>query len=123
MATTDIDLGWMQIPKGTVVGQNGVWTGTYHGRPLIEVGLAWWLSDQMEPDFTTGGHGHVIEVIGTPSFRVESEIVRPPDADRVARPPPRPPTPHNAIGAVVAARPGLVTLADLPTITTRTVKP
>ncbi len=29
----------------------------------------------------------------------------------------------NAIGAVVAAPPGLVTLADLPLVTARTVKP
>lgn len=123
MATEDVDLGWMQIPKGTVVGQNGVWTGTYHGRALIEVGLAWWLSPKMEPDFTTGGHGHVIEVVGTPSFRVESEILRPATMDRMASTSETAHAAVNAIGAVVAAPPGLVTVADLPLVTSRTVKP
>jgi len=123
LATDDVDLGWMQLPEGTVCGQRGVWTGTYHGRPLIEIGLTWWLTDRMAPDFTSGGHGHVIEVVGTPSFRVESEIVRPPTLDRIASTGETAHAAVNAVGAVVAARPGLVTVADLPLVAAGSVKP
>jgi hypothetical protein len=123
VATEDVDLGYMEIPKGTVAAQKGVWTGVYHGRALIEVGLTWWLTTKMEPDFSSNQHGHVIEVMGTPSFRVDSEILRP-------EPPELPDygseTAHpavNAIPAVVAAKPGLVTLADLTLITAGSVAP
>ena len=54
LATKDIDLGFMQIPKGTVCGQNGVSTGIYEGRPLIEIGLLWRLGNAMEPDWKRG---------------------------------------------------------------------
>ena len=41
LATKDIDLGFMEIPEGRVCGMNGVWTGVYRGKPLIEMGLLW----------------------------------------------------------------------------------
>lgn len=123
VATEDVDLGWMQIPKGTVCGQRGVWSGRYHGRALIEIGLTWWLSDKMEPNFSTGAHGHLIEVVGTPSFRVESEILRPEVVDRVASTAETAHAAVNAAPAVVAARPGLVTVADLPLVTAGSVLP
>ena len=123
LATRDIDLGYMQIPRGTVCGQKGVWTGVYHGRALIEIGLAWWLSSSMEPDFTADGHGHLIEVIGTPSFRVQSEIVRPATPDPLAFTSETAHAAVNAVPAVVVARPGLVTIADLPVVTAGSVLP
>jgi 2,4-diaminopentanoate dehydrogenase len=122
LATEDIDLGFMQIPKGTVCGQNGVWTGVYQGRPFIEIGLLWRLGNAMEPNWNIDGEGHVIEVVGTPSFRLHSEIVRP------AEPGPLDftgETAHaavNAIPGVVGARAGLVTLIDLPLITAGSVR-
>jgi hypothetical protein len=123
IATRDIDLGFMQIPAGTVCGQKGVWTGVYHGRALIEIGLAWWLSSSMEPDFTADGHGHLIEVLGTPSFRVQSEIVRPATPDPLAFTSETAHAAVNAVPAVVAARPGLITIPDLPLVTAGSVLP
>lgn len=123
VATEDVDLGFMEIPEGTVCGQRGVWTGVYHGRPLIEVGLTWWLSDKMTPDFSSGANGHTIEVVGTPSFRVESEILQPAVVDRVTSTADTANAAVNAVTAVVAARPGLVTVADLPLITAGSVLP
>lgn len=123
LATEDVDLGWMQIPENTVCGQKGVWTGAYNGRPLIEVGLTWWLSDKIEEGFASEAHGHVIEVVGTPSFRVVSEIVRPEGVDLMGATDETAHAAVNAISAVVAARPGLVTVADLPLITAGSVRP
>ncbi|NLD77620.1 MAG: dihydrodipicolinate reductase [Acidimicrobiales bacterium] len=121
LATEDVDLGWMKIPKGTVCGQKGVWTGTYNGRALIEIGLTWWLSDKIEDGFASDAHGHVIEVVGTPSFRVVSEILRPAMVDRVTSTAETAHAAVNAVPAVVAAGPGLVTVADLPLITAGSV--
>ena len=123
LATEDVDLGWMQIPTGTVCGQKGVWTGTYHGRALIEIGLTWWLSDKIEAGFASDAHGHVIEVVGTPSFRVVSELQRPTGADLMRSTGETAHAAVNAVRAVVAAKPGLVTAADLPLITAGSVLP
>lgn len=123
LATEDVDLGWMQIPKDTVCGQKGVWTGTHNGRALIEVGLTWWLSDKIEDGFASEAHGHVIEVVGTPSFRVVSEIVRPEGVDLMGATDETAHAAVNAVPGVVAAKPGLVTVADLPLITAGSVLP
>src|SRR3546814_10522344 len=73
LATKDVDLGFMQIPEGTICGMNGVWTGVYQGKALLEIGLLWRLSADMEPYWEVTGHGHVIEVKGTPSLRMQYE--------------------------------------------------
>jgi hypothetical protein len=123
LATEDVDLGWMQIPKDTVCAQKGVWTGTYNGRALIEIGLTWWLSDKIEPGFASEAHGHVIEVVGTPSFRVVSELQRPEGLDLLSSTGETAHAAVNAVPAVVAAKPGLVTAADLPLVTAGSVAP
>jgi hypothetical protein len=122
VATRDIDLGFMQIAKGRVCGMNGVWTGVYDARPLIEIGLLWRLGNSMEPDWAIGADGHVIEIVGTPSLRLHSEILRPPNPGPLDFTPETANPAVNAIPAVVAARPGLVTVGDLPLITARSVK-
>ncbi len=123
LATEDVDLGWMQIPKDTVCAQKGVWTGTYHDRALIEIGLTWWLSDKIEPGFASDAHGHVVEVVGNPSFRVVSELQRPEGVDLMRSTGETAHAAVNAVGAVVAAKPGLVTAADLPLVTAGSVLP
>ena len=122
VATKDIDLGFMAIPEGRVCGMNGVWTGVYKGKPLIEMGLLWRLGDAMEPNWPVGTHGHVIEVRGTPDLRLEYEILRTAQPDAVETTAETAHPAVNAIPAVVAARPGLVTLADLPLITAGSVR-
>jgi hypothetical protein len=122
VATKDIDLGFMQIPEGTICGMNGVWTGVYRGEPLIELGLLWRLGHDMEPDWPVGKHGHIIEVVGTPNVRLEYEILPSDHMDAVESTAETAHPAVNAIPAVVAARPGLVTLADLPLVTSGSVR-
>jgi 2,4-diaminopentanoate dehydrogenase len=118
LATKDLDLGYMQIPEGTVCGINGLWQGIVGGEPLLELGLLWRLGDAMEPDWPIE-EGHVIEIRGIPGIRLRHEIdyVRDPGNNNAETANPA----VNAIPAVVAARPGLVTLGDLPLITAGSV--
>jgi hypothetical protein len=117
LATKDLDLGYMQIPKGTVCGISGLWQGIVDGEPFLEIGLLWRLGNAMEPDWPIQ-EGHLIEVKGTPSIRLRHEILHVAGSynSETANPA------VNAIPAVVAARPGLVTLGDLPLITATSVK-
>ena len=121
VATQDIDLGFMQIAKGRVCGMNGVWTGVYNARPLIEIGLLWRLGNAMEPNWA-------IAATASDRDRRNPEPAAPLRDPAAAEPGPLDFTPEtanpavNAIPAVVAARPGLVTVGDLPLITARSVK-
>jgi hypothetical protein len=116
VAAEDIDLGWMQLPKGTVCGLRGMWQGIVDGRPLLEIGLTWQLGSPMEPSWPIE-EGYVMDIDAVPHIKVRYEMDHSTDPDEndamsdTANPA------VNAIPAVVAAAPGLVTVADLPLIT------
>lgn len=112
-ATKDLDLGYMKIAKGTICGLKGVWSGIVNGRAVIELGLCWRLGDAMEPNWPTE-EGYVIEVDGVPSVRARFAIQYPADLTDFGIATANPAV--NAIRAVVAARPGLVTADQLPLI-------
>jgi 2,4-diaminopentanoate dehydrogenase len=119
VAIRDLDLGYMQIAKGTVCGIKGLWQGVVNGEPLLEMGLLWRLGDAMDPDWPIE-EGHVIEISGVPGIRLRHEIDYARDLGDANAETANPAV--NAIPAVVAARPGLVTLPDLPLVTAGSVK-
>lgn len=112
-ATRDLDLGYMRIGKGTICGLKGVWRGIVAGRSAIELGLCWRLGQAMEPDWPTE-EGYVIEVDGVPSVRARYAIHYPENLTDFGVTTADPAV--NAIRAVVAAPPGLVTADRLPII-------
>lgn len=120
VAKRDLDLGYMQIAQGTVCGVKATWQGISAGRTLLEMSLLWRLGDAMEPDWPIE-HGYVMEIRGVPNVRIryEPEFGGDPE-EYVAAPTANPAV--NAIQAVVAARPGLVTAADLPLVTAMSIK-
>lgn len=118
VATKDLDLGYMEIRKGTVCGLKGIWQGLIGGRPRIELGLTWRLGNAMNPDWPIED-GYVMEVIGVPNVRIRYELEYPKDPNDYVASTANPPV--NAIRAVVAARPGIVTVDELPLITVGSV--
>ncbi|MBL7498263.1 dihydrodipicolinate reductase [Frankia sp. CNm7] len=119
LATEDIDLGWMQIPKGTVCGINGTWSGIVDGHPLVEIGLLWRLGNAMEPNWPID-EGHRVEIVGVPGIRMRVEYLNSDDPIDYHAHTANPAV--NAIPAVVAAPPGLVTVDELPLITAGSVR-
>lgn len=121
-ATADSDLGFMTIPAGTVgsvYGYHRGWTGE---RNVVSVGFNWIMGRHVTPPKPVAD-GHVIQVFGRPNMRTVIHCLPPADWDEpgfgglggiyTAMPV------TNAVPAVVAAKPGIVTLADLPPITGR----
>ncbi|MCW2760597.1 MAG: hypothetical protein JWR85_798 [Marmoricola sp.] len=121
-ATDDTDLGFMQIPKGTiggVMGYHRVWAGE---RNVVSVGFNWTMGDHVVPPKPLA-HGHVIQVFGVPNMRTVLHCLPPEDWPEdgfmglgmiyTAMPV------TNAVPAVVAAEPGIATLADLAVVTGR----
>lgn len=121
-ATGDSDLGFMRIPAGTVAGVMGYHRGWVGERNVVSVGFNWTMGDHVVPPKPLA-HGHVIQVFGVPNMRTVVHVL-PPDGWTeegfmglgmiyTAMPV------TNAVPAVVAAPPGIVTLADLPVVTGR----
>ncbi|MDO9455179.1 hypothetical protein [Nocardioides sp.] len=120
-ATGDTDLGFMQIPAGTVGGVMGYHRGWVGDRNVVSVGFNWTMGEHVTPPKPLA-HGHVIQVFGVPNMRTVIHCLPPKDWPEgfmdlgmiyTAMPV------TNAVPSVVAARPGIVTLADLPPITGR----
>jgi hypothetical protein len=118
-ATADIDLGSWKIPAGHVAGVAASWQGRLDGRTVIDLRVRW-RKGPIEPDWEIDT-GYVIEVAGRPTMRTRIDILPPPDFEATtmaefmvlgmiltALPA------INAIPAVVAAPPGIVTYADVP---------
>jgi hypothetical protein len=123
-ATGDSDLGFMQIPAGTVGGVMGYHRGWVGDHNVVSVGFNWTMGSHVEPPKPLQ-HGHVIQVFGLPNMRTVLHCLPPADWTEpgfmglgmiyTAMPV------TNAVPYVVAAEPGIVTLADLPPVTGRAV--
>lgn len=121
-ATGDSDLGFMQIPEGTVAGVMGYHRGWVGDRNVVSVGFNWTMGSHVAPPKPLA-HGHVIQVFGVPNMRTVLHCLPPEGWTEpgfmglgmiyTALPV------TNAVPYVVAAEPGIVTLADLPPITGR----
>jgi 4-hydroxy-tetrahydrodipicolinate reductase len=121
-ATGDSDLGFMTIPEGTIGGVYGYHRGWVGDRNVVSVGFNWIMGSHVVPPKPLE-HGHVIQVFGVPNMRTVLHCLPPknwPEAGFMglgmiytAMPV------TNAVPAVVAAAPGIVTLADLPPVTGR----
>jgi hypothetical protein len=115
VATLDVPLevaaGVMEA--GTVVATRFWFTGVSGGRPLVTIEYVWRLTDDVRPDWAVGHCKWEVEVTGDPSIRSEMALETETDAKRptsitVAM--------HclNAVPAVCAAPPGIVSHFDLP---------
>lgn len=118
--TKDLDLGSWTIAEGTVAGVTIHWLGRIGGRTVIEVRARWRKGDSIEPDWPVG-MGWNIEIRGRPTLVTKIDILPPPYFEATtmeefmvlghiltALPV------VNAIPAVVAAAPGIVTYEDIP---------
>jgi hypothetical protein len=119
-ALEDVDLGSWRIGKGCVAGIAASWQGRVGGRSVVELNVRWKKAPVLEPDWTITD-GWVVEVAGRPTVRTTVQFLPPPDfaakslADFMVLGHIMTAMPAiNAIPAVVAAAPGIVTYADLP---------
>jgi hypothetical protein len=117
--TEDLDLGSWKIPAGCVAGVAGSWQGRVGDRTVVELNFRWKKAPTLEPDWQIED-GHVIEVQGRPTVRTTMQFLPPPDfqatslADFMVLGHIMTAMPAvNAIPAVVAAPPGIVSYADL----------
>ncbi len=124
--TADLDLGSWTIGAGCVAGVAASWQGSVGGRVVVELNVRWKKGQALEPNWMIDQEGWVIQIDGRPTVTAAVGFLPPPDFEAqtmeefmvlghimTAMPP------INAIPAVVAADPGIVTYNDLPLILPR----
>ncbi|WP_067900387.1 NAD(P)H-dependent amine dehydrogenase family protein [Nocardia vaccinii] len=128
--TADLVMDSWTIPAGCVAGVFASWKGIAGGRTLIDVNVRWRKGQTLEPNWTIDDFGWVLQVDGRPTVKNVVTFLPPSDfqgetlADfmelghiMTAMPV------INAVPAVVAADPGIVTYNDLPLIRAQGVVP
>ncbi|MBW2942685.1 NAD(P)H-dependent amine dehydrogenase family protein [Zhongshania aquimaris] len=120
-ATEDADVPGRDVRKGTVAGILARWRGIADGHPVIELNAQWTVAQDIEPAWQIFD-SYQIEILGNPNVKLQAQVL-PEDMslpmDELLA------TGHiitaspvvNAIPSVVAARPGIVTYADLKPVT------
>jgi len=124
-APEDVVMTSWTIPKGCVAGISASWQGWAGGRKVVDLRVRWRKGPKLEPNWEVG-EGYVVDIQGRPCVRTKVEIYPPADFEAktfddfmvlgmimTAMPA------IDAIPAVCAAAPGIVTNLDLPLITAR----
>jgi hypothetical protein len=120
-ATRDLDLRWGKVRAGTVGGMRFEFTAWVEGKPLIVFRAFWKVDDDLDPDWGYGSIKYHLRLDGDPSLEIGFESAhKHPDADEgywgrvwTAM------NGINAIPAVCAAEPGVLTLLDLGVVQPR----
>jgi 2,4-diaminopentanoate dehydrogenase len=118
--TADLDLGSWTIAAGCVAGLHASWQGRIGNRTVVELSVRWRKGPTLDPDWQVG-MGHTIQIDGRPTIHTTVSFLPPPDfaattmeefmvLGHIMTAVPA----INAIPAVVAAAPGIVTYNDLP---------
>jgi 4-hydroxy-tetrahydrodipicolinate reductase len=118
--TEDVDLGWYQLPKGSLGANYLKYQGIVDGVPRIEVHLEWQMTRRTEPRWKVQ-HCYITKIQGDPCITSKHMMHPKPGVDihspaavasigmTITGLPAL-----NAISAVLAAPPGLLTSADIP---------
>jgi 2,4-diaminopentanoate dehydrogenase len=118
--TEDLVMDSWTINAGCVAGVAASWQGKVGDRTVVELTVRWKKGQTLLPDWQIT-EGHVVQIDGLPTVRTTLEYLPPPDFEATtfaefmvlgmimtAMPA------VNAVHAVVAAPPGIVTYNDLP---------
>jgi hypothetical protein len=120
-ARNRVEVVGRDVPAGSVAGIEITWTGVTGGRDFVELVARWCLTTDLDVPMEVL-HGYHLQVVGNPSIDLRLDFT-PTRGERTTqdlldmgrRITGQPAL--NAIPAVVAAVPGIVTYADLPPIT------
>jgi len=118
--TKDVDLGWYQLPAGSLGGSYVKYQGLVDGVPRVETHLEWQMTPHTDPSWEIKGC-YITQIKGDPQIYNKHMIFPAPGVDlsdpsdfaSIGMTVTGMPALH-AIRSVVAAPPGIVTSADLP---------
>lgn len=107
------DLGWFVMEQGTNAAMRGGWNGKVAGKTMVQIRVAWYLTKDLVEGWEFDDDHYEILVEGEPSVRAKLRFI-PPESwgnhewDTMTAMPA-----VNVLGTVKAARPGILSLADV----------
>lgn len=118
--TGDVVMASWTIPAGHVAGVAASWQGRIGGRTIVDLNVRWKKGSTLDPEWIIEKDGWVIAIEGLPTVTASLDFLPPPDFEaetieefmaigHIITAVPA----LNAIPAVVAAPPGILTYADL----------
>jgi 4-hydroxy-tetrahydrodipicolinate reductase len=118
--TEDIDLGWYFLPKGSLGANYVKYQGLVDGVPRVESHLEWQMTPHTDPAWNIKGC-YITQITGDPNIyskhmiipRKGTDLSNPDNFASIGMTVTGLPA-LNSIVSVVAARPGIITSADLP---------
>jgi 4-hydroxy-tetrahydrodipicolinate reductase len=118
--TEDVDLGWYQLPKGSLGGSYIKFVGVVDDVPRVETHLEWQMTPHTDPSWDIKGC-YLTQVTGDPQIYNKhmvfpgpgNDLSKPEDFASLGTTVTGMPALHS-IRAVHQARPGIITSADLP---------
>ncbi|MET0239922.1 MAG: dihydrodipicolinate reductase [Sphingobium sp.] len=116
VATEPTKLHKATIAAGSVAGQRMVITGFRDGVPVMRFRCNWFVTTSLEPGWDLRSDGWRVIVHGDTPLDISIGFPIPPDERQAKLPHLTAHRPVNAIPAICAARPGILTTADLPQI-------
>jgi 2,4-diaminopentanoate dehydrogenase len=119
LTRTPTKLHLTTIPAGTVGGQRVVVTGLRRGKPLLRFRSNWFVTTDLEPHWDLRADGWRVLVEGDTPLDISISFPIPHDQRQRVLPHLTAHRPVNTIPYVCAARPGIVTTADLPQVIAR----
>ena len=109
----------LTIPAGSVGAQRVAVTGLRDGRPFLRFRSNWFVTTDLEPSWDLRGDGWRVVVEGDTPLDLTINLPMPPESGFMASARYTAHRPLNAVPAVCAAAPGILTTADLPQIVAR----
>ena len=107
------------VEAGTVAAQRMNVTGQRGGRPLLEFKATWYVTADLHPAWDLRETGWRVRVAGDLPLDVEIHFPVPDEEWGATSPNVTAHRPVNAVRDVCAAKPGILTIADLPNIVAR----
>lgn len=104
------------IPAGSVAGQRMVTTGYRDGKAAMCFRCTWFVTDALDPPWPIHADGWRVTIDGDTPLEVSIRFPIAPEQRADILPNLTAHRPINAIEAIVAARPGILTTAELPQV-------
>ncbi|WP_395336698.1 dihydrodipicolinate reductase [Novosphingobium sp. BL-8H] len=119
LARRPVKLHKSTIPAGSVAGQRMTTTGYCDDRPVMRFRCNWFVTEDLEPGWDLRSDGWRVMVEGDTPLDISIGFPIPQAERQATLPNLTAHRPVNAIPAICAARPGILTTAELPTILPR----
>jgi len=118
-AAERVDLGWFVMEKGTNAAVRAGWNGKIKGETRVRAQITWYLTKKIAEDWNIDDKEYHLVVDGAPGIDLHMHFTSPP-ASPVDGPWDTTGTTSyatiNAISQIIAAKPGVLTLATLSAI-------